>query len=354
MSAKLVVYEYVPSGFEMVIGKKEICPGSSGGVWNLWWNVTLTDDPEAWDTAIRRINKMQDELNELTGDQRLIRAQMAEFCRLNPLFPQSIDILCREIGTGRFAKPLRMGCEGRGLVTSLGFNDPPRLNAQRKETLLSYTRALKKWLGHNHPDNSIESKVSGFLGQPTDAKKTFVKQLRVVIDPTEPAISSLKNLVEDACRKTQTKFDTLRFRPFNCLQCNGSAAPIPTCQCCYSMILDAGLLCVGTFDEERSMSEESSRFIEENILAYSTAINSWLTEEPPKLVISLTKLRYITQENAVEIAERAHSSLGEKDDVTEWLTACLLKTITGNQRWHKRTELIDDLPEATSWLKERR
>ena len=77
MSAKLVAYKYVPPGFEMVIEKKE------AKAWNLWWNVQLTDDPESWDDEIKAINKMQDRLGELTEDQRLIRAQMAEFCRVH-------------------------------------------------------------------------------------------------------------------------------------------------------------------------------------------------------------------------------------------------------------------------------
>lgn len=41
MTAKLVAYEYVPSGFEMVIDNKDV---EMGKVWNLWHNVKLTDD----------------------------------------------------------------------------------------------------------------------------------------------------------------------------------------------------------------------------------------------------------------------------------------------------------------------
>ena len=119
------------------------------------------------------------------------------------------------------------------------------------------------------------------------------------------------------------------------------------------MILDAGLLCSGTFDEKRTMSDEFRRFIEENILAYSVTINSWLKEIPSNQVTWPENARYIAKDGSLEIAERVHSSLGEKDDAKEWLTACLLKTIRENQRWRKRTELIDDFPEATSWLREK-
>jgi len=349
MSAKLVAYEYVPSGFEMVINNPDV---EMGKVWNLWWNVKLTDDPEAWDSEIKSINKMQAKLGKLTEDQRLIRAQMAEFCRLNPLFPESIDILCKEIGDGHFSKPVRMGCEGRGLLNSLGYNDPQSLNDQKKAVLTEYVVSLKKWLAQGLPERPIESKVSGFLGQSTNSKKVFVEELVSVIASEELSIFSLKKLSENECREALSKFEALSFRPFNCFRCEGSAAPTPNCQCSYAMILDAGLLCVGSFGEEKSMLDETRRFVEENILAYSSAINSWLKEAPQKPVTSLIDARYMTRDNALGLADRVHSYLGKKDEAKEWLTACLLKTVKDNQRWHKRTEMIDNFPEATSWFEE--
>ena len=117
------------------------------------------------------------------------------------------------------------------------------------------------------------------------------------------------------------------------------------------MILDAGLLCVGAFGEKRSMFDEVRRFVEENILVYSLAINSWLKEVKPRHVTSLITARYMAKDNSPKIAERIHSYLGKKDEAKEWLAACLLKTIKDNQRWHKRTELIDNFPEATSWFR---
>lgn len=346
MCAKLVAYEYVPSGFEMVIEKKEV------KAWNLWWNVKLTDDPAIWDDEIKAINKLQDGLVELSENQRLIRAQMAQFCRLNPYFPQSIDVLCEEIGDRCFSKPIRIGCEGRGLLNSLGYNDPQSLNDQRKEMFTEYLRSFEKWLVQSLPETLTDSKISGFLGQPTEAKEVFVKNLISVIDLENPSIDSLKKLVENECVEAQRKSEILAFRPFNCLKCNGSISPIPNCECCYSMFIDAGLLCTGTFDEKRYMSDEFRRFIEENILTYSDAINSWLKEETQKAITSPITPRYVTKYNALKIAERVHSSLGEKDEAKEWLAACLLKTIKDNQRWHKRIELIDNFSETTSWLEE--
>jgi hypothetical protein len=52
----------------------------------------------------------------------------------------------------------------------------------------------------------------------------------------------------------------------------------------------------------------------------------------------------------LRMLKEAHTSLGGRDGFKEWLAACLLKTLTSNQRWHKTGEMIDDHPEARSWL----
>ncbi len=353
MSAKLVICEHVPSGFEMLIVKKEV------KTWNLWWNVKLTDDPEAWDREIRLINEIQGRLGDLTSDQRLIRAQMAEFCRRHSLFPQSIDILCQEIGEGRFSKPVKIGCEGRGLLDSLWYHDSQSLNDQRREILTEYARSLKRWLAQGQRENPTEYKVFGFLGQQTNNKEAFAEKLISVIDSEKPQISSLKKLCRDECRETHGKsiFETdwipFPFRCFKCQEGCPEGASVPNCQCCDSMVLDAGLLCAGTDGEKRQIASEFRRFIEESILVYAIAINSWLKEARAKHVTPLKTARYITEDNALEIAESVYSSLGEKDEAKVWLTACLLKTIKDNQRWHKTTELIDDFPDATSWFSAR-
>ncbi|MFB0503894.1 MAG: hypothetical protein ACETWE_08680 [Candidatus Bathyarchaeia archaeon] len=346
MSTKLVAYEHVPIGFEMVIENEKV------KAWNLWWNTRLNDDPETWDNEIKLVNKMQGRLGELTANQRLVRAHMAEFCRYHPLFPQSIDILCEEIGTGRFSKPVRIGCEGYGLLNSLGYHDLPSLKEQRKEILTDYARSLEKWLVQGRPENPTESRVFSFLGQSTNTKEAFIEKLISFINPEEPSISSIKKLSEDECSGKSILDRPKVGYPFCCFGCDAFdwLAPLPKCQCCYSMILDAGLLCAGTFGEKRSMVDEFRHFIEENILAYAVAINSWLKEVPLKHVPPI-------KTDALEIAERVHSSLGEKDEAKEWLTACLLKTIKDNQRWEglkfKRTELIDDFLDATSWFGEK-
>jgi hypothetical protein len=79
------------------------------------------------------------------------------------------------------------------------------------------------------------------------------------------------------------------------------------------MFLDACLLCAGTSGEERSMVDEFRRFVEENVLAYSVAINSWLKEEPVKRITWIRNARYISKDGASRIVESVHFSLGEKN-----------------------------------------
>ncbi len=354
MKPKLVTYEYVPPGFEIVIENADV---EMGKIWNLWHNVKLTDNPESWDNEINLINRMQSRLGKLTLDQRLIRAQMAEFCRVCPLFPHSIDILCEEIGSVRFSKPMRMGCEGRGLLDSLGYHDQAGLKEQQEVILMEQAKSLEKWLEKGQAETATESKVFGFLGQPTDDKAAVVEKLVHIVSSGEISVSSLRQLAEDVCEETQhdsvtATCERYQGRPFNCFTCLPKDVSTAKCQCCYSMFLDACLLCAGTSGEERSMLDEFRRFVEENILLYSVAVNSWLKEDPPKPITWLKGARYISKEVASGIVERVHSSLGEKDEIKEWLAACLLKTIKDNQRWHKRAELIDNFPKATSYLRE--
>jgi len=282
---------------------------------------------------------------------------MAEFCRVCPIFPKSIDILCEEIGHEHFSNPKQVGCEGRDLLDSLGYHDHESLSEQLKEILTEYVESLKKWLREGQAETAIESKVFGFLGRPNHNKMTVVKKLVHTVNSIEPSVSSFRKLAEDVCKESQKDSVNLaceryRGRPFNCFECLPKDASVTKCQCCYSMFLDACLLCAGTSGEERSMLDEFRRFIEENILVYSVAINSWLNDEPTKYITWIKNPRYVSKDGAPRIVESVHSSLGEKNEAKEWLVACLLKTVKDNQRWHKRTELIDDFPEAKSYFRE--
>ncbi len=368
MTTKLFPYEYVPPGFEIVIDlssgaehghQGEIVPGSKGGIWNLWWNITLSDNPQTWDDEVKAINKMQTRLSNLTDGHRLIRAQMAEFCRVHALFPQSIDILCEEIGTARFSTPARLGCEGRALLEALGYEDSQALDDQRRESLAGYLQALTRWLAQSAPENATHSRVFGFLGQPTDNKISFVDKLVSTINPEESSIVAIRELCRGQCIKThgESVFD-IDDRPFNCFKCEESGGEIPNCPCSYVMLLNAALVCTGIFGEERQLGKEMRLyeqyvFVQENILAYAAAINSWLSGTSPENVKWPQDGQYVTSDSSLQIAQRVHSSLGKKDEVKEWLAACLLKTVKSNQRLPNSTELIDNYPRATSWLSER-
>jgi len=362
MSTRLLGYEYVPPGFEIVLDhgshaeyghKDEIVPGSKGGIWNLWWNITLSDNPQTWDDEVKAINKMQERLSELTDDHRLIRAQMAEFCRDHPPFPLSIDILCKEIGIGRFSIPVRMGCEGRNLLETLGYHDPKSRDNQQMETIKTYATSLEKYRQQSSPQNPTDYKVFGSLGQPNARKQTFVEKLISVLSFEMPLVSSITKLCHDQCQQPHGQpFLQFPGRPavcFGCLQQHLPENPLPAC--CCSQVIDAALICTGYYEEDRLLYNYHL-FREENILAYASAINSWLQGSPPKRFRWPDKTRYVTRDNALLINERLRSYLGKSDKVKEWLAACLLKTVKDNQRWHKRTELIDGFPEAVSWLVE--
>jgi hypothetical protein len=282
---------------------------------------------------------------------------MAEFCRVCPIFPRSIDILCVEMGQDRFSNPVKMGCEGRDLLDTLGYHDQASLDRQKKEILTLHVKSLEKWLAKGQAETTIDSRVFGFLGQPTDKKTSAIEKLVCYVNTGGLSVTSFRKLTEDFCKENQkdtvaATSERYRGRPFNCFECLPKNASTTKCQCCYSMFLDTCLLCVGTSGEERSMLDEYRRFTEENILAYSAAINSWLKKEPIEHKGWIQDSRYVSKDNASKIDERVHSSLGVRNEVKEWLAACLLKTIKDNQRWHKRTELIDRFPEASSYFKE--
>lgn len=331
----------------MIIEKKQ--HHSEARIFNHWFNIYMTDDPEKWDNEVKLMNEMQAELGELTTEQRLIRGHMAEICRRHPLFPKSIDILCGEIDEGRLSKPEKIGCEGRGLLDSLGFHDSKSMREQRKEMLINYAKSLKKWLAHSSPNNPIETRVLRFLGKSTNLKKKFVEKLISLIESKKLSLATLKRLCEDQCRKTSIlRGDRTPF-PFGCFKCQQACLETPECQCIEAMMIDAALLCAGEFNKNKQMAQEYRRLIEENILVYAIAINSWLKDIP------LNKITPV-KPDVSNTAQKVYSLLNEKNKVKEWLAACLLKTIKDNHKGRpengvKRAELIDDFPEATSWIK---
>ena len=208
---------HVPPGFEVVIADKEVCPGSKGGIWNLWWNVQLNDDLRAWDEEVKALNELQSKL-ELTTDQRLIRAQMAEFCRESPSFPESVEVLCREVGAGRFSEPLRMGCGGRKLLDSLGYPGTPD---QEKRVLRGYARSIEMWLEVKEPSSPLDFKINGFLGPHSEKKRGLMRELIDLLKNTDTG--ELMEWSKDNCVQGmgESVFDW-KGRPFKCFGCPGA------------------------------------------------------------------------------------------------------------------------------------
>ncbi|KPJ73592.1 hypothetical protein AMJ52_03490 [candidate division TA06 bacterium DG_78] len=350
MGVKLVAYKYVPMGFEMILEEEKF--SSEAKIFNHWFNIKITDDPSTWDKEILWLNDMQSTLGELTSEQRLIRAHIAEFCRRHPLFPESIEIVCEEIGNTQLSNPLKIGCEGRGLLDALGYHDSHSMNDQQTEMINKYGESLKNWLAQNQPKDSLDFKIFRFLGEPTKKNKSFVEKLISLITANEVSVYSLKHFCGSECQQTSVLEDPWTPFPFGCFKCQAGCpddASIPRCSCAQGMIIDAGLLCAGQFSGKQSMAHEFRRFIEEHSLVYAIAINSWLHEISVKEIASLNI-------NLQATAKRISFLLGEKDNTKEWLVACFLKTIKDNHQGRpedgvKRAELIDDYPEATSWFK---
>jgi hypothetical protein len=342
-SAKLMSYEHVPAGFEIAIENNE------GKIRNLWFNITFSDDPEKWDREIVLINEMQEKLSGLSLDQRLIRAQMAELCRRHPTFPHSIEISCKEIGMSRFSEPLNFGCEGRELLQTLGYHSFDAQTKHRNRILRGYERSLQKWLVQGQPSSSTDYRLFGYLGKISKTNKAFVRQLLSLISSKSPCASSIVELARNECDKEQRK-------PFwpSCFETPSECWPEGFVWngrlCCHFMSIYAGLLCAGMDGDDKAMHDEFLRFIEENVLAYSFALNFWLKGTEPDIARWLEDAKYVSMKMAFQIAKNVQLYLGKKTPVKEWLVACLLKTAKDNHRWSNRVEPIDHFPEATDWF----
>ena len=348
MTTRLVDYGSVAPGFELLIENKE------ARAWGSWWNVKLTDDPDAWDAEIVALNAMQQALGELAPEQRLIRAHVAEFCRYHPTFPGSVALLCREIGSGRLVESGALGCEGRGLLAALGCRDADSSASQHREVHQRYARALEGWLAGDRSEEAVQAKVAAFLGARTEDKEAFTSELVAALTSECPSRAALKALCEQRClaARDEALLDPPCPKPFGCFRCEGVAwlAPRPECGCAEAMILDASLLCTGDAGDRGSMVKEARRFVEEYILAYALAINAWL-EGAALEVTWPDHAHFLSAPGAQKIATEVHAVLGNGSPAKGWLAGCLLKTVSGNQRWHAGTELLDGFPQATSWLR---
>jgi len=346
MPARLLRGDVVPAGFEIAV---ELPDAEMGKVWNLWHNVTLSDCPEKWDGEIEALNHVQHGLTPLSPDHRLIRAQMAEFCRFHPSFPHSIEVLCQEIGAATFSQPITMGCEGRGLLRSLGYHDERSVAAEVQGWLQEMAVALRRWRRQEISKGMADRKVFGFLGSQTDEKKRFVEAALRVLETTTDSIQPIRQLCEDRCIRLQDGPCNCG-RPFNCLDCFPANEPLPVCKCSYSMLALAAFLCAGQQNGDDAQGKEFETFVQENVLAYAICINAWLENGSPHFPSVIREGRYVSDSEAMQLLPRIRRLLGDRDAVKEWLVGCLLKTVAANQRWHKRKELMDHFPAATTYL----
>jgi hypothetical protein len=327
-------YPYVPPGFEMVLSEEDgvilLSPGSGGGCWGLWFNVSLSDDPTSWDDEVLRLNQLQVTLPALSDDQRLVRAQMAEFCRHHPLFPGSVERIIRNVGAGKPLDASNVGCEGRGLLRTLGVQTGKQQAEQGRGVALNTSRALRKALEGDEPVSPLERKYSLLVEQIDLGSRGAVSWLADVLARGEPETKSFRELCSAHGRRAVEGAPPTG-RPFHCFRCEQGSGP-----CCFSQQTEAGKL--------------FRRFSEEYVLAYCDALNSWLADLPPVNPWADIEALCVGEEEAQAIAEETAETLGEKTPLKVWLAGCLLKILKSNQRWHGYEELLDDFPGAVSWL----
>ncbi|MCP4645333.1 MAG: hypothetical protein GY851_33125 [bacterium] len=343
MNSTLLPYDHVPPGFEMVIGNRDV---EMGRVWNLWFNVTLSDDPRHWDGNIRAINAMQKRLDDLADGHRLIRAHMAEFCRDHSSFPNSLDRLCEEIGTSTVSDPPALGCEGRGLLESLGYHQEANVDRDVRAGLQAISVALQRWRDQQKPSTATDRQVSFLLGEYATTKDAFAERLIAVLGTDDDSIAPLRDLSWEQCQATGEQVLS-EWRPFKCFDCPGSDEAHPICKCSYTMLARAGMLCANDSRPDGPPERLQQIFVQERVLVYASAVNAWLSDDRRRKRPPFPPMASVSKREAADIYRSVLRSLGEKEPAKVWLATCLLKTIVGSRRSRGSRELIDDFPELT-------
>ncbi len=342
-----MAYPYVPPGFEMVLSEEDganmVSPGSGGGCWGLWFNVSLSDDPVGWDDEVQRLNRLQVTLQALSDDQRLVRANMAELCRYHPIFPDSVEGIIRNVGAAKLLDASNVGCEGRGLLKTLGVQTERQQAEQRRSTAHNTSRALRKALRGDEPVSPLERKHSLLVEQIDPDSRKAVSWLADVLARGEPEIESFRELCSAHSRRAVEGAPPTG-RPIHCLRCEQGSG-----LCCFSQQTEATLLCLSGMKTDEAV-RLFRRFSEEYVLAYCDALNSWLADLPPVNPWAGIDTYYVGEEEAKAIADETAETLREKTPLKVWFAGCLLKTLKSNQRWHGHGELLDDFPGAVSWL----
>ena len=340
-------YTHVSPGFEMVLSQKDgvslLSHGSGGGCWGLWFNVSLSDDPSSWDEDVKRLNRLQLTLPALGDELRLVRAHMAEFCRYHPLFPRSVEGIIRNIGAEQLLDAGNIGCEGRGLLRTLGVQTESMRENQGRDVALSASRALRKTVKGDKPVSPLEKKYSLLVGQMGRDEKGTASWLADVLSRGEPEAKSFRELCGAHGHRTYGDSLPVR-RPFSCFSCEQGSGP-----CCFSQQAEAALICISGMDAKKAV-KHFRRFSEEYVLAYCDALNSWLADSHVVGPWADIEAFYVDEPEAEAIVEGTAETLGEKTPMKIWFAGCLLKTLKSNQRWHDHEELLDDFPDAVSWL----
>ena len=352
MTAEFIRREYAAPGFEAIVDGNEVQH------WGLWFNVSLSDNPDAWGERVHRLNALQRSLDNLSEGQRRVRAHMAEYCRRDSSFPESVELLCREIAHGDIDPDgegiTRLGCEGRMLLDRLGVTTRSQGDSACGTAVRGYAAAVSAWREGREPETPLDRRVALFLGEPIQATADALSALASELHSESMTRQVLREAASTCCVGARSE-EVLEGppHPVYCLVCDDWATESPRCACAPARVLDAALLSVGPWADRDAMAGAFRSYIEEYNLAYALGLNAWLTGKDWAEELWPETSRVLNVGDASALAGRLGAILGLRGSASPervWLVGCLLQTIAANQRWHKAAELLDVVPQATSWL----
>jgi len=322
----------------------------------MWWNVCLTDDPAAWDDTMLRLNACQQALGALPDGVRLVRAHMAQFCRRQPLFPASIELLLSEIGACKPVRHILVGCEGRGLLRGEGWYTPEAISEGHEAICRLYGQALNRWLANEPVTTAFDAKIAGFLHHHGSRSTEGARRVLELLADGVPSLVDTVQVTRALCVASHgaLELESAPVYPFACFHCQTvtQATEHDQTGCSLGALIDAALLCAGAEPGELlgALAWHLRCWQQELTLAYAAAVNVWLMAWPAPPFVWPEAAKFIDGERARAIILQTAIALGERTPQKEWLAACLLRTLAGNKRLLGRAELLDSFPMATSWL----
>ncbi len=350
---ELVDYERVPIGFEVAIvdGKYVTVP--------LWDGGMFMDKEEEWDDEVRFINELQKRLRELDKNARMLRLQIIGNEQCHYKFFQNISKILKGIGRMSPRKDVL------GHVPNVsGYLHA--LEKDRIEMGKAYLRFLELWLqgkSAGEAKNALPQykhfvdPIYHALGERTPLKKLYVK--RMIISFSYPVLhwsgeADLSNVdgktvdvfgvnhprglkidrkIAEA-RGVKLTYSESNFR--NKIQFGDDILAHIVyrgrglCNHKFFRHLDIILRSIGKGEWRKDNPPRGKERAElaEKISQSVFALDSWIAEVEKKKAIT-------ENPDARNTIEEVYDSLGERNQVKEWLAASLWKTMKDNKKYYK-------------------